>query len=367
MTKKEVLNRRDIMGNGLVSSKAGSSTAGRSQKTEGSGLAVVQKPIESFSSFLKRAPRDENGLFLLSSCHVSISPEEAEQLLAKNTKLNRKIDPQTVTRYADLMERGQWHTNGIAIAFDRYGNMKNGQHRSSGVVKSKKTVVFLVSFGEDENAFHTYGRGKQRNTSDIVYIDGIKKYPKPVSGTAKLAYLWLNDGLESKMTVPDDVILAITRKHRVTLENSVRFCSGMGKYVRGNEATALHFLVSTLMPDALPQFEKYLRDIKGGSLLSDNDPAFAVREMMIDKGGISGTIEDEYKDNVKNSNFRIFLTGWNYAYLRKSLKMATLKKKVRKAVTSTDRDTLERWSFKFGTNRYLRASDLRAHKPGWLV
>lgn len=65
---------------------------------------------------------------------VEITPELARQLLSNN-KINRKIKPTIVERYAEQMEAGEWKFTGDTIKVDGEGMLLDGQHRLLAIIK----------------------------------------------------------------------------------------------------------------------------------------------------------------------------------------------------------------------------------------
>lgn len=102
-----------------------------------------------------------------------ITPKRAIQLLKRNSK-NRKLNIRTVSYYADQMERGEWIVTGQGISLSTDGDIIDGQHRLSAIVKSGKTVSMFVFYDMDPKSFDRYDVGKTRSAGDIFQIDGVK-------------------------------------------------------------------------------------------------------------------------------------------------------------------------------------------------
>lgn len=101
----------------------------------------------------------------------NISPEKAKSLLEKNA-VNRRLYMTKVNEYAYYMQQGKWQLNGETIVISQKGFLKNGQHRLNAIIKSKKTIPFVVVRGvEDDTSI--YDRGKVRNITDSLIIEGM--------------------------------------------------------------------------------------------------------------------------------------------------------------------------------------------------
>lgn len=72
-----------------------------------------------------------------------ITPEVATSLL-KNNAGNRNLRSTVVDHYADQMKRGEWKPTHQAIAIGAGGNIIDGQHRLSAIVKSGLAYWFWL-------------------------------------------------------------------------------------------------------------------------------------------------------------------------------------------------------------------------------
>lgn len=71
----------------------------------------------------------------LSAIVVTVTPEMAELMLAKNQS-NRRIKEPRVELYARAMTDGRWHLNGEPVVFDTSGGLRSGQHRLLSCIRS---------------------------------------------------------------------------------------------------------------------------------------------------------------------------------------------------------------------------------------
>lgn len=95
-----------------------------------------------------------------------ISPATAARYLEKNV-INRPISERMVTDYAHDMELGRWVLTEESIAFDREGNLVQGQHRLSAIVKSGKTIKLRVTRNAPD-ILSIRDRGRQRRVGDFL-------------------------------------------------------------------------------------------------------------------------------------------------------------------------------------------------------
>jgi len=106
-----------------------------------------------------------------SSRIVLITPEMAEQLLARNPR-NRRIVPSRVSAYASQMKSGSWKLTHQGIAFDQHGNLVDGQHRLHAVIASGVAIRFWVFEGVPRESMIAIDVGKSRTADDAFYLLG---------------------------------------------------------------------------------------------------------------------------------------------------------------------------------------------------
>ncbi len=99
-----------------------------------------------------------------------ITPEIAKEILASNTG-NRRIRSTVVSRYADEMAAGTWSLTHQGIAIDRHGNLLDGQHRLSAIVKSGIPCNMMVTSGLDAEVFSSIDRLTPRSDADALRMD----------------------------------------------------------------------------------------------------------------------------------------------------------------------------------------------------
>jgi len=100
-----------------------------------------------------------------------ITPEIAKLYLEKNPT-NRKINPREVEKLANAIKKGEWELNGEAIIINEHGELADGQHRLTAVIKADTPITALVVKGVSKRSFHTIDVGKPRTLPDILRIRG---------------------------------------------------------------------------------------------------------------------------------------------------------------------------------------------------
>lgn len=118
---------------------------------------------------------------------VSVTPALAGEWLGKNQK-NRNISSNAVDVYAADMAEGNWSFTGEPIKFDTKGNLIDGQHRLLAVLKSSKTISFLVVTGLADIAQDFMDSGKKRSAADMLTLRG-HSYGTLLASTARFGLL----------------------------------------------------------------------------------------------------------------------------------------------------------------------------------
>lgn len=100
----------------------------------------------------------------------TITPGEAQWMLRMN-KQNRPIRHNHIKKMAEDMKAGAWQVTHQGIAFNKLGELIDGQHRLNAIVESGRAVTMAVTYGCDCSAFTIIDQGIKRSTSDITGWD----------------------------------------------------------------------------------------------------------------------------------------------------------------------------------------------------
>lgn len=223
---------------------------------------------------------------------VRISPELANALLLRNNS-NRPVNSPNVLRLANAMTKGEWVFDGMPITFDKNGNLLNGQHRLTAVVKSGKTIIFKVDTGFNPEIFSTMDIGKTRTGSDVLAIAGVENYGL-CAQTANFIYKYMRGSIGSvtdrSFTKQDSPNMSLSHPEllkfvavKPSLKDSVTFQIRTKKkqstvLLKGYVISGLHFLFSeksSAMADSF--FSKLLT----GDNLASTSPIFHLRNKLI--------------------------------------------------------------------------------------
>lgn len=100
---------------------------------------------------------------------VKIDPETAMIWLRRN-KTNRKVSQTAVARYATDMSAGNFPYTHQGIAFDRTGNLIDGQHRLHAIIQSGCTIPMQVTVNMPPEIRRAIDQGKSRTTADVATL-----------------------------------------------------------------------------------------------------------------------------------------------------------------------------------------------------
>lgn len=114
---------------------------------------------------------------------VVVTPQLAERLLKTSTG-NRKITRRKVDAMARDMKNGLWKLNGEMIVFNEFGQLKEGHHRLTSVVKANVAVPMTFAIGVKKDDSTLYDISRARTFADTAKING---FPASLSNTNAVA------------------------------------------------------------------------------------------------------------------------------------------------------------------------------------
>lgn len=99
-----------------------------------------------------------------------ITPSVAKAYLEKNIANYRRIDKYRVACYAKEMANGTWQNNGEAIKFGKDGQLLDGQHRLTAIIRSGACVGMYVIRDVDATLFDCI---RPRTTAQTAKASGL--------------------------------------------------------------------------------------------------------------------------------------------------------------------------------------------------
>ena len=208
---------------------------------------------------------------------IEITPEMAQRYLERNPH-NRRLSERSVRELVTAIKNDEWQVNGEAIKVDDEGNLIDGQHRLSAIQKSGRTVRTYVITGLDRETFKTIDTGKRRNNADALSLLGYKD-PSLLATAARMVVNVERNQLRSHETVSNIQLEQFNQKNPRVIE-SVAFMREIkiDHVLPGSAGAALHYIFSGYDRD---EADTFFADLAKGSMLSDSDPVFLLREKLL--------------------------------------------------------------------------------------
>jgi hypothetical protein len=116
-----------------------------------------------------------------------ITPEQAAKWLEKNNKNPRKkIIIAWVQELMKSLRRGEWVLTHQGIAFDRDGNLVDGQHRLTAIVQTGIGATLMITEGVPSESISEMDLGLRRNAATRMNVD--KGTAEPITFIARIIY-----------------------------------------------------------------------------------------------------------------------------------------------------------------------------------
>lgn len=144
---------------------------------------------------------------------MKITPEMAKAMLENNMENNRRLNHETVKRYARLMRCGGWGLTHQGIAFDDKGILVDGQHRLNAIVEANVPIEMMVTYGVEHKAGEVFAidLGQKRTFHNLMQISGIHDEVYYQMGGIVRTYLRFKGTMKNQCTDHQQVISYIDR------------------------------------------------------------------------------------------------------------------------------------------------------------
>lgn len=217
----------------------------------------------------------------------SVTPERAQELLAKNVANNRAIVASRVEMYAEMMRDGTFLPTPEGIMVDVEGRLIDGQHRLSAVILSGRTVKMHVWRNVPTTYMRAINTGAPRTLADVLTVTnelGVRGAPKiavtratainllfkPTQGTRKLTFDQYEDVRK--------VFSSSLEWSLVNYPNSGGTnAAGLSKRVRSSMVMGACIIAHRKFPNEVADF---MRKATTGLELTETDPAYALRRFL---------------------------------------------------------------------------------------
>lgn len=141
---------------------------------------------------------------------MTISPALAEEWLKKNT-FNRRISPQSVSKYASDMVSGKWTLNHQGIAFDDKGVLVDGQHRLHAIISAGVSVDIMVTWGASRVGVDEL---RVRSAQDVIAFGGLSDWLSQKSIQVAKAMIEISSGSKKATATSTSSIVDFAERNK---------------------------------------------------------------------------------------------------------------------------------------------------------
>jgi hypothetical protein len=241
---------------------------------------------------------------------TDLTLEMAEALLSRNPE-NRKISRLIVNAMKQDIINGNFVFNGEPIIISMEGLMNDGQHRCIAVKETKLPIHTLIVFGVTRDSRLSVDQGKNRLASDYLSIQGYE-HSRSQAAVAVLLNMYRRNGkiVTDKNTYNRGTKIELTNlvKSDSQILVSVKKVANARSLNSLGGATILafcHYLFNQIEKE---DAEIFIEQMIKGENLQAGDPAFSVRECLINRKKLS-----------KQEKIEAIFRGWNAFRERRKL------------------------------------------------
>lgn len=223
--------------------------------------------------------------------HVHASPETPTAVLTTVTPQmahdwlntahpNRPTSRARVKTIARAITAGLWQVNGQTLVFCPEFRLLDGRHRCLAIVEAGQSVQTFCVIGIDPSCFRTMDMGRKRSGSDILSIAG---HPQAQTLCSALRWLWRYEHqqmLQATIPIADYELPDYLAQHP-RIGSSLSWGQMLRALIPAGLAAMLNLLMHTADPGLAKRF---FLSLSRGVELTDNDPAYQVRERFLHEG-----------------------------------------------------------------------------------
>jgi len=242
-------------------------------------------------------------------CAVEVTPDIAARWLTHNTH-NRGLKPQSISRFTEDMETGEWQWTGEPIRFASDGTLLDGQNRLHAVVASGETVPVLVITGLPMASQRDVDTGHSRKLHDVLTLNG-ESNASHLAAAVRRCEAWERGSRRSAVTFTDAPIsrcIAFLDTHPEIRDIVARARTVAGSCYITTSVLSLAWWVFDQLGDE-EDVEFFFARLSDGQGLVKGDPIYELR-----------SVSEANHKNVRGERSQVFLLAitikaWN-AYRR---------------------------------------------------
>lgn len=233
---------------------------------------------------------------------IEITPKMAMCYLETNNH-NRRLSERSVRELMTAIKNDEWQINGEAIKIDREGNLLDGQHRLHAIVKSGRAVKSYVISNLDSETFKTIDTGKRRNNADALSLLGYRD-PAMLAAASRMVMNIERNQLRSHERISNiQLEQFLERQQGIVTSVALMREIKIDHVLAGATGAALHHIFARFDRD---EADIFFADLAKGSMLSDKDPVFLLREkLMFYKSRLGASL-------TRREAAALVIKAWNY-------------------------------------------------------
>lgn len=230
-----------------------------------------------------------------------VTPSIAANWLERNIG-NRRLREGVAEQYARDMIEDNWHRKPLAICFDEEGNLGNGQHTLTAIVRSGKTQELLVARSVPRLVIALMDRGCQRSVADIANFVG-ENLDKHRAATAKVTTFG-QEGLAAR-NFSFSELLEMYTVHKRVIEDVLASGGGRGRH----NSIVCAVCSRAAYTESLPKITEFLDVVGIGVAHSETHlAAIRLRDLMGSKAHNGASSRRELYAKAQSA-LRAFLDG----------------------------------------------------------
>ncbi len=247
---------------------------------------------------------------------VTITPDLAEQFLAKNTH-NRTPKASNLKKVVRSLTNGEWKLNGEAIKIAHDGTILDGQHRLLAIAHTGIPMTTLVIRGLDKETQETMDGGSPRSAADALKLRGEANFTT-LAAVAKKICTYNEAGLRAatgtSFTITTAEILAAVDatpgiRETAKYANSVAGGTGMTASIVG---LLFHIFSAIDAEDAVYFFDRF----HDGEMLAKGNPIYELRRTLENVKSVRGEKSQTFIAAVTIKAWNKFRDGDSVTVLR---------------------------------------------------
>ena len=235
---------------------------------------------------------------------VKIDPIIARKWLETRELNTRMVRKTKIRNDAEDMLAGRWHENGDVIRIAPDGELLDGMHRLSAIIRANAEITLWVAFGVPKEAMGTIDIGAARSLNDYLKLAG-EQHNIVQAGITRRLYAW-EQGHRIYAGGSVYPSLVVLRDFWAANHDDIRYAAKIGEDIRRRTqfikitfGGLFYVLTVRIDQDQADEFKDQLLD---GNNLTQGNPIAALRGRLLSYGA---------NDLSDWDRLAMFINAWN--------------------------------------------------------